>query len=360
MDQKDSNVIKPGVVFGDDLRKLFENCKNKNFALPAVNCMNTESVNGVLEAAARAKSPVIIQFSNGGATFFAGKGMRPAKGRIDVIGGIAAAQHVHQVAEAYGVAVILHSDHCAKKLLPWLDGLLEAGEAYLESTGKPLYSSHMVDLSEEPIEENVSISKEYLRRTSALGMFLEVELGITGGEEDGVDNVNRDTADLYSKPEEIEYMYSELSKISSNFTIAAAFGNVHGVYKPGNVQLTPKILERGQAYIVKKHALSNTKPVTYVFHGGSGSSREEIREAINYGVVKMNIDTDTQWATWNGVLDFYKKNENYLQSQLGNPDSVSAPNKKYYDPRVWLRKGQESLVERVIDAFESLNALERK
>jgi len=359
MGERVLEAVKPGVVFGDDLSKLIEICKNESFALPAVNCVNTESVNGVLEAAARANSPVIIQFSNGGATFFAGKGMKPTGSKADVIGGIAAARHVHQVAEAYGVAVILHTDHCAKKLLPWLNGLLEAGEAHFKSTGKPLYSSHMVDLSEEPLDENVSIAREYLKRTSALGMFLEVELGITGGEEDGVDNMNRDTADLYSKPEEIEYMYSELSKISPNFAVAAAFGNVHGVYKPGNVQLTPKILERGQKYIASKYGLSDSKPVTYVFHGGSGSSKEEIREAIGYGVVKMNIDTDTQWATWSGVLDFYRKNEAYLQSQLGNPDGADAPNKKYYDPRIWLRAGQVSLVERVIEAFESLNALNR-
>jgi len=357
MGQKVLDVMKPGVVFGDDLRKLFEICKSENFALPAVNCVNTESVNGVLEAAARAKSPVIIQFSNGGASFFAGKGIKSPKS--DVIGGISSARHVQQVAEAYGVAVVLHTDHCSKKLLPWLDGLLEAGEANFKSTGKPLYSSHMIDLSEESLEENASIAREYLKKTSALGMFLEVELGITGGEEDGVDNLSRDTADLYSKPEEIEYMYSKLSKISPNFTVAAAFGNVHGVYKPGNVQLTPKILERGQAYIAKKHGLTDPKPVTYVFHGGSGSSKEEIREAISYGVVKMNIDTDTQWATWSGVLNFYRKNEAYLQSQLGNPIGLNAPNKKYYDPRVWLRAGQESLVERVVEAFESLNALNR-
>ena len=359
MSQKVLDVMKPGVVFGDDLRKLFEICKNESFALPAVNCVNTESVNGVLEAAARAKSPVIIQFSNGGAAFFAGKGMKSTKSKADVIGGISAARHVQQVAEAYGVAVVLHTDHCAKKLLPWLDGLLEAGEAHFKSTGKPLYSSHMVDFSEEPLEENISIAREYLKRTSALEMFLEVELGITGGEEDGIDNIGRDTADLYSKPEEIEYTYSELSKVSSNFTVAAAFGNVHGVYKPGNVQLTPKILERGQTYIAKKYGLSDSKPVTYVFHGGSGSSKEEILEAISYGVVKMNIDTDTQWAIWNGVLDFYRENEAYLQNQLGNPDAPDAPNKKYYDPRVWLRAGQESLIKRVVEAFESLNALNR-
>ncbi|RKX74841.1 MAG: class II fructose-bisphosphate aldolase, partial [Spirochaetes bacterium] len=317
MSQKVLDYMKPGVIYGDDLKKLFEICKSEGFALPAVNCVNTESVNGVLEAAAKVNSPVIIQFSNGGSTFFAGKGLKPAEGRADVIGAVSGAYHVHRVAEAYGVPVVLHTDHCAKKLLPWVDGLLDAGEAHFKHTGKPLFSSHMLDLSEEPMEENVATTKEYLKRTSAMDMFLEMEIGITGGEEDGVDNSDRDPADLYSKPEEIDYVYTELSKISPNFTIAAAFGNVHGVYKPGNVKLTPSILGKGQEYIVKKYGLSEAHPVTYVFHGGSGSSKEHIREAIGYGVVKMNIDTDTQWATWKGVLEFYKENEAYLQGQLG-------------------------------------------
>lgn len=360
MSQKVLDHIKPGVVYGDDLNKLFEICKSEGFALPGVNCVNTESVNGVLEAAAKVKSPVIIQFSNGGSTFFAGKGLKPVDGsRADVIGAVSGAHHVHRVAEAYGVPVVLHTDHCAKKLLPWLDGLLDAGEEFYKTHGKPLFSSHMVDLSEEPLEENVELTKKYLKRTSSMGMFLEMELGITGGEEDGVDNSDRDPADLYSKPEEIDYVYTELNKVSPNFTIAAAFGNVHGVYKPGNVKLTPSILDKGQKYIVEKHGLSVDHPVTYVFHGGSGSSQEEIREAIGYGVVKMNIDTDTQWATWKGVLDFYKENEAYLQGQLGNPKGADAPNKKFYDPRAWLRKGQESLVDRVVEAFESLNAVGR-
>ena len=359
MSQKVLDYIKPGVVYGDDLKKLFEICKSEGFALPAVNCVNTESVNGVLEAAAKVNSPVMIQFSNGGATFYAGKGLKPTEGRADVLGAIAGAHHVHQMAEAYGVPVVLHTDHCAKKLLPWVDGLLDAGEEHFKATGKPLFSSHMLDLSEEPMEENVAITKEHLKRTSAMGMFLEMEIGITGGEEDGVDNSGKDTADLYSKPEEIDYVYTELSKISPNFTVAAAFGNVHGVYKPGNVKLTPSILGKAQEYIVQKHGLSEAHPVTFVFHGGSGSSREHIREAISYGVVKMNIDTDTQWATWKGVLDFYKENEAYLQSQLGNPKGPDAPNKKFYDPRTWLRKGQESLVARVVEAFESLNAVGR-
>ena len=360
MSQKVLDYIKPGVVYGDDLKKLFDICKSEGFAMPAVNCVNTESVNGVMEAAAKVNSPVMIQFSNGGATFYAGKGCKPADGRrSDILGGIAGAHHVHQMAEAYGIPVVLHTDHCAKKLLPWLDGLLDAGEAYYKAHGRPLYSSHMIDLSEEPLEENVEITKGYLKRTSAMGMFLEMELGITGGEEDGVDNSDRDPADLYSKPEEIDYVYTELLKISPYFTVAAAFGNVHGVYKPGNVKLTPSILDKGQKYIVEKHGLSEKHPVTYVFHGGSGSSQDEIREAISYGVVKMNIDTDTQWATWKGVLDFYKENEAYLQGQLGNPTGTDAPNKKFYDPRVWLRKGQESLVARVVEAFENLNAMNR-
>ncbi len=359
MSQKVLDYIKPGVVYGDDLKKLFEICKSEGYALPAVNCVNTESVNGVLEAAAKVKSPVIIQFSNGGSTFFAGKGLKPAEGRADVIGAVSGAYHVHRVAEAYGVPVILHTDHCAKKLLPWVDGLLDAGEEYYKANGKPLFSSHMLDLSEEPLEENVATTKEYLKRTSSMGMFLEMELGITGGEEDGVDNSDRDPADLYSKPEEIDYVYTELNKVSSDFTIAAAFGNVHGVYKPGNVKLTPSILDKGQKYIVEKHGHSEAHPVTYVFHGGSGSTKAEIREAIGYGVVKMNIDTDTQWATWKGILEFYKENEAYLQTQLGNPKGADAPNKKFYDPRTWLRKGQETLVARVVEAFESLNSVGR-
>lgn len=359
MSQKVLDHIQPGVVYGKDLEKLFQICKSEGFALPAVNCVNTESVNGVLEAAARVNSPVIIQFSNGGSTFFAGKGLKPASGRADVLGAVSGAHHIHQMAEVYGVPVVLHTDHCARKLLPWLDGLLDAGEEFHKANGRPLFSSHMIDLSEESLEENVALTGKYLKRSSAMGMFLEMELGITGGEEDGVDNSDRDPADLYSKPEEIHYAYTELGKISSHFTIAAAFGNVHGVYKPGNVKLTPKILDNGQKFIREKLNLSEERPVTYVFHGGSGSTVEEIREGIRYGVVKMNIDTDTQWATWEGVLAYYKENEAYLQSQLGNPKGPDAPNKKYYDPRAWLRKGQESLINRICEAFETLNAVQR-
>ncbi|MBE2897619.1 class II fructose-bisphosphate aldolase [Pasteurellaceae bacterium 20609_3] len=350
------DFVKPGVLTGDDVQKVFKVAKENNFALPAVNCVGSDSINAVLETAARVKAPVIVQFSNGGAAFYAGKGIKLPEGqRADVLGAIAGAKHVHQMAEHYGVPVILHTDHCAKKLLPWIDGMLDAGEKHFAETGKPLFSSHMIDLSEEPLEENMEICKKYLERMSKIGMTLEIELGITGGEEDGVDNSDRDPMDLYSKPEEIDYVYTELSKISPRFTVAAAFGNVHGVYKPGNVKLTPKILKAGQDYIREKHGLSDEKPVSYVFHGGSGSTHEEIQEAVGYGVVKMNIDTDTQWASWHGILEYYKANEAYLQGQLGNPTGEDAPNKKYYDPRVWLRKMEESMSKRLEQSFDDLN-----
>lgn len=351
--------IKPGVVWGKDLATLFQICKDEDWAMPAVNCVNTESVNGAMEAAKAAGSPIIIQFSNGGAAFFAGKGLKLEGQEAAVLGAVSAAKHVHMLAEKYGVAVVLHTDHCAKKLLPWVDGMLDHGEKFFKENGKPLFSSHMLDLSEEPIPENIEISKKYLERMSKMGMWLEIELGITGGEEDGVDNSDVPDEDLYSKPEEIEYAYSELLKVSPNFTVAAAFGNVHGVYKPGNVKLTPKILKKAQDYIVEKHKTASKEPVTYVFHGGSGSTREEIREAISYGVVKMNIDTDTQWATWEGILKYYKDKEGYLQGQLGNPEGPDSPNKKFYDPRVWLRKAQETMIARLKLAFEDLNAINR-
>lgn len=351
--------IKPGVVYGKDLETLFSICKKEGFALPAINCVGSDSVNGVMEAAAKVKSPVMIQFSNGGAVFYSGKGLKMNGQEAAIAGAIAGAKHVHELAEKYGVPVVLHTDHCAKKLLPWIDGLLDAGEAFYKETGKPLFSSHMLDLSEESIEENMEISKKYLARMSKIEMFLEIELGITGGEEDGVDNSDRDPEELYSKPEEIDYAYTQLKAVSPNFTIAAAFGNVHGVYKPGNVKLTPTILDKGQKYVKDKHNLSEKLPLTYVFHGGSGSSPEEIKEAISYGVVKMNIDTDTQWATWSGILNYYKDKEGYLQAQLGNPEGEDKPNKKYYDPRVWLRKGQESMVARIVQAFEELNCVNK-
>ncbi|MBN2525623.1 MAG: class II fructose-bisphosphate aldolase [Deltaproteobacteria bacterium] len=353
MSTKILDVVKPGVLFGDDVAKVLKIAKENQFALPAVNVVGTDSVNGVLEAAAAVKSPVIIQFSNGGAAFYAGKGVN-----APALGAISGAKHVHMMAEAYGVPVILHTDHAAKKLLPWIDALLEAGEKMYKEEGRPLFSSHMLDLSEEPLEENIEISCKYLERMSKIGMTLEIELGVTGGEEDGVDNSDVDESKLYTQPEDVAYAYEKLIAISPNFTIAASFGNVHGVYKPGNVKLTPTILRDSQKYVAKKFGTAE-KPLNFVFHGGSGSSPEEIKESISYGVIKMNIDTDTQWAAWSGILNFYKEKEAYLQGQLGNPEGEDKPNKKYYDPRVWLRKGQESMVARVKQAFADLNAINR-
>jgi fructose-bisphosphate aldolase class II len=354
---KIADVVKPGVVTGSDLQFIFKVAQENNFAIPAVNVVGSSSVNAVMEAAKIANAPVMIQFSNGGAAFNAGKGLKMDGQQAAVLGAIAGAKHIHTLAEAYGVRVILHTDHAAKKLLPWIDGLLDASDKYFAETGKPLYSSHMLDLSEEPIEENIEISKKYLERMSKMGMTLEIELGITGGEEDGVDNSDVDSARLYTQPEEVCYAYEELSKVSPNFTIAASFGNVHGVYKPGNVKLMPVILKNSQEYIVKKHGLTDKTPVNFVFHGGSGSSHEEIREAIQYGVIKMNIDTDTQWAYWDGIRKFEAANHDYLQGQIGNPEGEDKPNKKYYDPRVWIRKGEETLIARLKVAFEDLNAI---
>lgn len=350
--------FQPGVVTGSAVTEIFRHANENNYALPAVNVVGSDSINGVLEAASAVNSPVIIQFSNGGAVFYAGKGLSNANQSAAIAGSISGALHVHNMAKAYGVPVILHTDHCARKLLPWIDGLLEAGERHFEQHGTPLFSSHMLDLSEEPLEENIETCVKYFERMSKIGMTLEIELGVTGGEEDGVDNTDVDSSKLYTQPEEVAYAYEALSKISPNFTIAAAFGNVHGVYKPGNVKLSPIILKNSQEYI-QQHYNTGPLPVNFVFHGGSGSSREEIREAIEYGAVKMNIDTDIQWATWEGVLKYYKDKEAYLQGQLGNPEGADSPNKKYYDPRVWLRKGQESQVARLKQAFEDLNCINR-
>lgn len=354
------STLRAGVLFGDEVQQLFDYAKEQGFALPAVNVTGTDTVNGVLEAARDLNSPVIIQFSNGGAQFFAGKGVPNDKQQASIAGAISGAQHVHLMAELYGVPVILHTDHAAKKLLPWIDGLLEAGEKHFAQYGQPLFSSHMIDLSEEPIEENIEICKEYLARMDKIGMTLEIELGVTGGEEDGVDNSDVDSARLYTQPSEVAYAYEELSKISPRFTIAAAFGNVHGVYKPGNVKLQPVILKNSQEYVKEKYALEAERPINFVFHGGSGSSQEEIREAIGYGAIKMNIDTDLQWAFWDGIKNFYKKNEAYLQGQIGNPTGEDSPNKKYYDPRVWLREGEKTFVTRLKQAFEDLNAVNRR
>ncbi|HPE57687.1 MAG TPA: class II fructose-bisphosphate aldolase [Bacteroidales bacterium] len=358
MSEKVLDHVKPGVITGNDVKKVFEIAKRNHFALPAVNVVGTNSVNAVLEAAKKVNSPVIIQFSNGGAAFYAGKGLSNENEQAAIAGAISGALHVHKMAELYGVAVILHTDHAAKKLLPWIDGLLDAGEKHFKEFGKPLFSSHMLDLSEEPIEENIEISKKYLERMSKIGMTLEIELGVTGGEEDGVDNSDVDSSKLYTQPEEVAYAYEELSKISDNFTVAAAFGNVHGVYKPGNVKLQPIILKNSQEYIQKKYNTVD-KPVNFVFHGGSGSSHAEIREAISYGVIKMNIDTDTQWAAWDGVRAYEAKYHDYLQGQIGNPEGDDKPNKKHYDPRKWLREGEVGMIERLKVAFDDLNNIDR-
>ncbi|MGF1911162.1 class II fructose-bisphosphate aldolase [Vibrio kasasachensis] len=351
------DFVKPGVISGDDVQKVFEVAKENKFALPAVNVVNTDTINGVLEAAAKVKAPVVVQFSNGGAGFFGGKGLKLEGQEAQILGAVAGAKYVHAIAESYGVPVILHTDHAAKKLLPWIDGLLDAGEEFFAQTGKPLFSSHMIDLSEESLEENIEISGQYLARMAKIGMTLEIELGCTGGEEDGVDNSHMDASELYTSPEDVAYAYEKLTAISPRFTIAASFGNVHGVYQAGNVVLTPTILRDSQAYCAEKFGIA-PNALNFVFHGGSGSSEAEIQESIGYGVVKMNIDTDTQWASWDGVRQYEAENRDFLQGQIGNPTGESAPNKKYYDPRVWLRAGQASMVARLEKAFADLNAID--
>ncbi|HLR00183.1 MAG TPA: class II fructose-bisphosphate aldolase [Sphingobacterium sp.] len=347
-----------GVLTGDQVQEIFEIAKKHQFALPGVNVIGTNSINSVLETAKAVNSPVMVQLSNGGASFYAGKSLPNDKQQASIIGAVSAARHVHLLAKEYGIAVLLHTDHAAKNLLPWIDGLLDHGEKFYKEHGIPLFSSHMIDLSEESLEENIAISKEYLKRMAPLGMTLEIELGITGGEEDGVDNTDVDVSRLYTQPEEVAYAYEELSKVSERFTIAAAFGNVHGVYKPGNVKLEPKILKNSQEYIREKYNIEAEKPINFVFHGGSGSSPEQIAEAVSYGAVKMNLDTDMQWAFWDGVRDYEEKNRGFLQGQIGNPESDEAPNKKYYDPRTWLRKGEEAFVKRLTRSFEELNAID--
>ena len=349
-----SHNIRPGVATGKEVQDIFNYAKQKGFALPAVNVTGSNTINGVLETARDLNAPVIIQFSNGGAQFNAGKGLSNDGQQAAIAGGVAGAKHIHELAVAYGVPVILHTDHCAKKLLPWIDGLLDASEKHFEETGKPLYSSHMIDLSEEPLEENIEICKTYLSRMSKMGMTLEIELGITGGEEDGVDNSDVDVSKLYTQPEEVAYAYEELLKVSPQFTIAAAFGNVHGVYKPGNVKLTPKILKNSQEFITKKYGVEENH-IDFVFHGGSGSTLEEIRESIGYGVIKMNIDTDLQFAFTEGIRDYMQEKADYLATQIGNPEGADQPNKKHYDPRKWLRLGEETFKARLKKAFEDLN-----
>ncbi|HIP41776.1 MAG TPA: class II fructose-bisphosphate aldolase [Campylobacterales bacterium] len=356
MAQKVLDNVASGVLSGDEVQKLFAIAKEEGFAIPAVNVVGTSSINGVLESASKVNSPIIVQFSHGGGDFYAGKGLNSEQRAV--LGTISGAKHVHTVAEAYGVPVLLHTDHASRKLLPWIDALLEASEEHFKIYKKPLFSSHMIDLSEEPIEENIATCKAYLERMSKIGITLEIELGVTGGEEDGVDNTEIDNALLYTQPEEVAYAYEELKQVSDMFTIAASFGNVHGVYKPGNVVLTPTILDNSQKYIQKKFN-TQSKPVDFVFHGGSGSTLKEIREAIAYGVIKMNIDTDTQWAYWDGVRRYIDQYHTYLQGQIGNPEGKDKPNKKYYDPRKWLREGELALVERLEQAFSDLNCLNR-
>jgi len=347
-----------GVLFGNEVQAVFDDAKARGYALPAVNVIGSSSINAVLETAAELNSPVVIQFSNGGAVFNAGKGLKMDAHEKAVLGSVAGAHHIHTLAKAYGVPVILHTDHCSRKILPWIDGLIAASENHFKETGRPLYSSHMIDLSEEPVEDNIATCKKYLSRISPMGMYLEIELGVTGGEEDGVDNTDIDSSRLYTQPEEVSFAFDQLSEISNQFTVAAAFGNVHGVYKPGNVELRPVILQNCQTYISEKNSLGHN-PVDFVFHGGSGSSIDEIREAIGYGVVKMNIDTDMQWAFLCGVRDYVQTNSDYLQAQIGNPEGGGKPNKKYYDPRVWLREGEKTFVIRLRSAFEDLNCVNR-
>lgn len=346
-----------GVLNAQEALALFEKAKKNKCAFPAVNVTSTQTVNAVLEAAVVANSPVIIQFSNGGGSYYAGKSLSNENERAAIAGSISGAKHVHEMAKLYGVDVILHTDHAARKLLPWIDGLLEAGEAHFKETGRPLYTSHMIDLSEEPIEENLDTCVEYHKRMSAIDMILEIELGVTGGEEDGVDNTGIDSSKLYTQPSEVGFAFEKLNAISPYFTIAAAFGNVHGVYKPGNVELTPIILKNSQDFIKEKYNIAGENPINFVFHGGSGSSRAEIREALDYGIIKMNIDTDTQWAFWDGVRKYEAKYHDYLQGQLGNPEGEEKPNKKYYDPRKWWREGEKSTVARLQEAFENLNSI---
>ncbi|KAI9489487.1 fructose-bisphosphate aldolase [Zychaea mexicana] len=348
------DVVPAGVVTGDNLRKLFEYAREHKFAIPAINCTSTSTINAALEAARDLKSPIIIQFSNGGSAFIAGKGLSNKNQEASIIGAVAGAQYVRTVAKAYGIPVIIHSDHCAKKLIPWFDGMVAADEEYFKANGEPLFSSHMLDLSEEPKEENIEICLKYLKRMAPMGCLLEMEIGITGGEEDGVNNEDVDNASLYTQPEDIWDIYKAFSEVTDLFSIAAAFGNVHGVYAPGNVKLHPELLEKHQAYVTEQLKSENPKPVFFVFHGGSGSSEQEIATAVNNGVVKMNVDTDTQWAYWIGLRDFYEAKKDYLQTQVGNPEGANKPNKKVYDPRVWVRESEKTMIARVQQACKDL------
>ncbi len=353
------NKLKPGVLVGNDVKKLFEIAKKEGFAIPAVNVTSTSTINAALEVAKKVNSPIIIQVSHGGAAFIAGKGIDNSDHRASILGAVSTAKHVNLMAKEYGVPVLMHTDHCAKKLLPWLDGLIKENQKYYRENGRPLFSSHMIDLSAEDLKFNVQTSKKYLRKLAQMEMTLELEIGVTGGEEDGVDNSSVDNKKLYTQPEDVAYAFEELSTISDNFTIAATFGNVHGVYKPGNVKLKPIILKNCQDFIYKNYYVNSKKPLDLVFHGSSGSKSSDIKEAVSYGVVKLNIDTDCQWAYWDGVRKYIKKNEDYLQGQIGNPKGEDAPNKKYYDPRAWLREAELSMIKRLEKSYKDLNCINR-
>ena len=347
--------LPPGIVTGNALNDLYAYCKSAECALPAVNVIGSHTANAALAAAKQAKSPIIIQYSHGGAQFNAGKSLDNATNVASIAGSVAGAHHIRILAEAYGVPVVLNTDHCAKKLLPWVDGVLAAGEAWFKAHGVPLYSSHMLDLSEEPLAHNLELCQQYLTRMAKLDMTLEIELGVTGGEEDGVDNAGVENSKLYTQPEDVLATYDALSPIGS-FIVAASFGNTHGVYAPGNVKLTPSILKNSQQR-VQADRKTGEKPVTFVFHGGSGSSPEEIREAVSYGVVKMNIDTDTQWAFTQPIKKYMDDKSAYLQSQLGNPEGADKPNKKHIDPRGWLYLGEKGMTARLVQAFQDLGAV---
>eukprot|EP00550_Attheya_septentrionalis_P005656 CAMPEP_0198280048 /NCGR_PEP_ID=MMETSP1449-20131203/216_1 /TAXON_ID=420275 /ORGANISM="Attheya septentrionalis, Strain CCMP2084" /LENGTH=402 /DNA_ID=CAMNT_0043975311 /DNA_START=7 /DNA_END=1215 /DNA_ORIENTATION=- len=350
--------VKPGVVTGQALSDLLDAAKDQGYAIPGVNIVGTGSINACMEAAAKYGGPIMVTFSKGGGQFIAGKAADNTDDAACIAGAIAGAKHVREVAHLYGVPVVLHTDHCQKAWLPWIDGLLAASEEYFKEHGEPLFSSHMLDLSEESLEENIGICKEYMEKFAKVNILLEFELGVTGGEEDGVDNSDVDSSRLYTQPEEVWYAYQQLSEVpNAMFTCAASFGNVHGVYAPGNVDLQPVILHNSQAYIKEKLGSSDDKPMRFVFHGGSGSSPEDIKYAITAGVIKMNIDTDTQWAFWDGIRAYEAKHHDYLQAQIGNPDGADKPNKKYYDPRMALRAGEEAMAARLCQAADDLNCV---
>lgn len=349
--------IKPGVIFGKDIQKIFKLAKEKKFAIPAINCTNIDTINTVLETASKMKTPVIIQFSYGGSIFIAGENINYVSNiQKATLGALSAAKHVHLMSKYYNIPVILNTDHCHIDILPWIDNLIHLSTKNFKNKGYPLFSSHMLDLSKENIKKNIAICNKYLIKMQKINIFLEIELGCTGGEEDGVNNTDLNTELLYTKPEDVNYAYEILTRTSTNFTVAAAFGNVHGVYQPGNIHLKPTILYDTQQYIQKKHNLKYKKPINFVFHGGSGSSVQHINQAIEFGVVKMNIDTDIQWASWKGILKYYKKNKSYLQTQLGNPEGLHQPNKKYYDPRTWIKESQISISKKLSKIFKTLNA----